>query len=500
MFRANSLSLARRIARRTAIGVAGTATLGASALTIYANTESGLGFKREVNFWSSVGPIVFDYYWNTFSSSPKRKLEAVLHPNVSEEERDREKKELQKELHERNAPKIYQCMLDLGGLYIKLGQVLSVTALPIPEQYREYFRKLQSNVPGSCEFEAVVKPTIENELGAPLDEIFESIDEIPCGAASIGQAHRATLKESKEEVIVKVQYPNARWQVPADIECVGDFLTLCVWFGVVDESASKLSYDEFSRQFLAELDYERETDNLKRVYQSSLDPNAPYMKLGVIIPRVYDDMCTKQVITMTYLPGPKFEEEAKQQLEMLGVDTKRGIRSIVKEAHKNTTTSTSSDRPMGDEVALSPGNNNAASSWKIQLSRIMENFISVDSVFSIVRFTRRVMLWSTAFTVKSIQTASAIIPIVIPSDWKVWADERQNAILQAQRWGWTEEAVSAEQIFRVMEMLLYFSLNPPLCPSLCRSPIFIYPTPLTLIGHGTFGCAWLPDLEPGFVQ
>ena len=90
---------------------------------------------------------------------------------------------------------------------------------------------------------------------------------------------------------------------------------------------------------------------------------------------------------------------------------------------------------------------NAASSWKIQLSRIMEKFISVDSVFSIVRFTRRVMLWSTAFTVKSIQTASAIIPIAIPSDWKVWADERQNAILQAQRWGWTEEAVSAEQIF-----------------------------------------------------
>lgn len=159
---------------------------------------------------------------------------------------------------------------------------------------------------------------------------------------------------------------------------------------------------------------------------------------------------------MTYLPGPKFEEEAKQQLALLGVDTKKGIRSIVKEAHENTTSSAASDRPMGNELALSPGNDGSSSSWKLQLSRIMGNFISVDSVFSIVRFTRRVMLWSTALTVKSIQTASAIVPIAIPSYWKVWADERQNAILQAERWGWTEEAVSADRFFSVVVGVIAF--------------------------------------------
>ena len=51
------------------------------------------------------------------------------------------------ELYDRHAPDILEVMLDLKGLYIKLGQVLSVTALPIPEQYRTLFRTLQSDVP-----------------------------------------------------------------------------------------------------------------------------------------------------------------------------------------------------------------------------------------------------------------------------------------------------------------------------------------------------------------
>ena len=121
-------------------------------------------------------------------------------------------------------------------------------------------------------------------------------------------------------MIVKVQYPNAKWQVPADIECVGQFLQLCVWFGVVDESSATLSYEEFARQFLSELDYTNEMHNLKLVHQSSLDPNAPYKRQRVVLPRVFEELCTDQVITMSYLPGKKFEEETKRQLSLLGID------------------------------------------------------------------------------------------------------------------------------------------------------------------------------------
>jgi aarF domain-containing kinase len=431
--------VARQIASRTALGIGAAAGAGGVAATTYAFSEQGLGLRREVQFWHVVSPVVFDYWWNASSSSPYVKYQKLGRESVDDkQEKENEKKarqELLRELHERNAPRIFQVLLDLGGLYIKLGQVLSVTALPIPEDYRDLFRTLQSNVPGHEEFEIVVKPILEKAFGKPLDEIFESVDEIPCGAASIGQAHRATLKETGEEVIVKVQYPNAKWQVPADIQCVGDFLRICVWFGLVDESNSRMSYDEFSRQFLAELDYEKESENLQQVYESSLDPLAPYIKRGVVIPRVFPELCTKQVVTMTFLPGPKFEEEARRQLALLGIDTKKNIRNIVGDAAKHPTDTIETE---GTPMATKTFN---AKSWQLTLSRIIGSWVGVDSVFSIIRFARRAILWSTAAAVASVRVASTLS--LVPTDWESWAKAHENAALQAARLDWTQEAVHA---------------------------------------------------------
>ena len=424
---------ARQALRRPVLtlftGTVGTTTIGTTA---YLNSDSGLGLKREIDFWSSVTPVVFDYWWNCFQSSPKvRWNKLTQQTEETEDEQKQTRKELLNQLHDRNAPEIYQTMLRLGGLYIKLGQVLSVTALPIPEKYREYFRTLQSNVPNHQDFTQFILPTLRKELG-DVDAIFDTIDEVPCGAASIGQAHKATLKQSGEEVIIKVQYPNAIWQVPADIECVGDLLKLCVFFGVVDESAATLSYEEFARQFLSELDYVNEMQNLKEVHQSSLDPSAPYLANRVILPRVYDELCTQRVITMSYLKGEKFEEETKRQLAMIGVDTKKSIHSIIKE--NGSLENDEKIRPL----ALS----SSSTSWKTKLSSIMSSFISLDFLFSLVRMGRRVSLWSQHSTVRAIQLVSAALPIV-PVDWKAWADAKQNVILQSSRLDWTEEAVNA---------------------------------------------------------
>jgi aarF domain-containing kinase len=361
-----------------------------------------------------------------------------------------------KELHERNATKVFNSMLDLGGLYIKLGQVLSVTALPVPEEYRVLFRKLQSDVPNTFDFETVIRPTLVRELGiSSLDEVFESIDAIPCGAASIGQAHRAVLLRrggglGKEEVIVKVQYPNAMWEVPADIECVGDLLKLCVFFGVLDETSSKLSYDEFSRQFLMELDYVNEWANLKSVHASSLDPMAPYIRRGVIVPRPHDDLCTDRVVTMTYLPGPKFETEARRQLASLGVDVgKRGMRDVVMMDAGHGGRVPEDDEYVGrggsTVTSLPEGGGRALSSSSLSHTRrrgrvFVSRLVSVDAVLSIVRLARRIASWSTSIAARCVKAAPSLL---VGGDWKVWADAREVDVLRSEHWGWTREAVSA---------------------------------------------------------
>jgi aarF domain-containing kinase len=447
--------------------------------------EQGAGFRREAQFWRKVFPVVFDYYWKTAASSPRVKY-IKWRMNMNEDDDvekvwSETKKDLLKQLHDTHAPDILEVILDLKGLYIKLGQVLSVTALPLPEPYREVFRTLQSDVPGWETFDDVVKPMLEKEFGRPLDQLFEYVDPIPCGAASIGQAHRAklikptstssssddntiedtttatttaTTSSTNREVIIKVQYPDAAWQVPADIQCVGDFLKICVWTGVVDESSARMSFEEFSRQFLAELDYERECHNLQEVYQSSLDPTAPYIKRNVIMPKVFKQLCTKKVITMTYLPGPKLEAEARRQLALLGIDmskNNRGIAKIVRDAAKEAA---NPDEPESGELVRRvtlkmdadspPGRPSTMTkspfSWKLTASRIVGQVVGVDSILWAVRMARRLLLLSQAAMVTSIRTVPSA---VVPSTWASWAEVHRTASAQAARLDLTKDWLDA---------------------------------------------------------
>jgi aarF domain-containing kinase len=451
-----ALSSIRSAVKKGTALTLGTSCAGLVGATVYANTDSGAGFRREVQFWSKVFPIVADYFGQTSQRSPLVKYHKLTNTGIydftksgndDEDEKMRKAKrsELLTSLHERHAPEILEVMLDLKGLYVKLGQVLSVTALPVPEAYRELFRTLQSDVPGHAEFESIVKPTLERELGKPIDELFEHIDTIPCGAASIGQAHRAKLKaidakgnlikEEDRDVVVKVQYPDASWQVPADIECVGDFMKMCVYAGVIDKESSQMSFDEFSRQFLSELDYEKEKNNLHAVYESSMDPKAPYLKHNVIIPKVFDELCTGKIITMSFIPGVTMEAEAKRQLELLGIDTSGGIAQIVKNAARDAAEQPN-DASSGeltrrvttrvDQKKRSP------LSWKMSASKFVGRFVGVDSILWSIRTGKKLMLWYQATLVATIQRVPKYF---VSSSWDEWAELHSTAAAQAARLG-----------------------------------------------------------------
>mmetsp|Transcript_54848 Transcript_54848/g.133197 ORF Transcript_54848/g.133197 Transcript_54848/m.133197 type:complete len:763 (-) Transcript_54848:185-2473(-) len=496
-----------------------------------------LGLQRELKFWSRVAPVVFDYWWHSSSRSPYVKFQEytlggdnIISNNTNETSsngddnddrmngeritdhgsdndtangndgntrRRNHKSSMYQALHDRNAPKIFDIMVSLGGLYVKLGQVLSVTALPVPSQYRELFKTLQSNVPGHEEFESVILPTIQNEFGndRPLDEMFESIEEIPVGCASIGQAHRAkmwlktkstTKDENKEhqidvnesensnsnksswssdqdetiDVIIKVQYPDARWQVPADIDCVGDFLKLCVYFGVIDESSASLSFEEFSRQFLSELEYTNEAKNLHETYESSTDPNSPYIRRGVVIPEPFRDYCTDRVIVMTYLPGPKFEESARKQLESLGIDTKRGMHAVFEESEAKEAAILTDENddpvlsPSSSQPTPSPPSTKSASassksfkqslltsSWTLSLAESVGKLVGMDNIFFLVRLARYMYLRVTATTVRGIEAASNLS--IVPTSWSDWAKQHENAAYQAAMLDWTQDAIDS---------------------------------------------------------
>jgi aarF domain-containing kinase len=459
----------RRGAALTVGGTAATITAG----TAYAYTDQGAGFRREVKFWSRVFPVVFDYCLQTLERSPYVKYQKLtssgLYAQDGKSDNDDSSKDphnsssykekrnkLLHSLHEKHAPRILGVMLDLKGLYIKLGQVMSVTALPIPEQYRILFRTLQSDVPGHEEFESVVKPTLEKELGKPLDELFEHVEPMPCGAASIGQAHKARLKKSittpgietdgtDRDVVIKVQYPDAIWQVPADIHCVGDLLSVCVFFGVVEKDDARMSFEEFSRQFLSELDYNRERQNLQTVHQSSLDSESPYYKHNVVIPKVYEEFCTNRIITMRYLPGPTMEAEARRQLEALGIDTSGGISKMIRKAANDAVdqpheaSSGEIVRRITKQKKINHSDDNRhgqkSLSWKSDLPGFIGRFVGFDSILWTVRGFKKFILWSKAITVTSIN----LVPkIILPLQVAGWADKHQSALTQAERLGEVE--------------------------------------------------------------
>jgi len=447
--------------KRSAQVLGGGVALGATGVAVYTSTEQGQGMKREIKFWNGVAPVVFDYYWYLAGSSPRVRYEKYLAEKSGEDEKTVKEKRRQKvkELHEQHSPGILNVLLELKGLYIKLGQVLSVTTLPVPDSYREKFRSLQSDVPGWEAFDETVKPVLERELGRPVEEIFSWIDPVPCGAASIGQAHKAVLKsrdeagnEKKEEVVIKVQYPNAAWQIPADIQCVGDFLKICVFFGVVDENAANLSFNEFSRQFIAELDYDQERRNLEDIYSSTLDPTSPYQRRGVVVPHVYKDYCTSKIITMSYLPGPKLEEEARRQLEALGIDTKKGLRGLVKPPIKDATNDENlpSGQPVAaelvtkDDKSFNQSNSNSSSLTE-KLAKVGRKVISVDSLFGTVRMAQRIRLWWTAATVTLIEFLSStpLAGSLVPATVTTWATKHSSAAQQGKRLKLTKDWIDA---------------------------------------------------------
>ena len=126
------------------------------------------------------------------------------------------RKERLKALHAKNARMLRLRMIEMRGVFIKIGQFLSSRVDILPEEYTDELSKLQDQVP-PAPFSDIARRVTE-ELG-PLDEVFSSFEEEPIAAASLGQVHKACLRDG-DCIVVKVQYPGIDEVIDADIRTV----------------------------------------------------------------------------------------------------------------------------------------------------------------------------------------------------------------------------------------------------------------------------------------
>jgi len=237
-----------------------------------------------------------------------------------------------------NARRMLNALISLGPVYIKLGQWLSSRADILPHPYLGELAKLQDDVP-AAPFEEV-RPILERELG-PLDNTFEEIDKTPISGASLGQVYRAVY--DGRQVAVKVRRPGIERMVRRDLAVLKKALLLALRF--VDPNlrySAQAMLSQFTESIREEMDYTAESDNLKRIKRdmssaggsssSSRRRNgsngAASSSSSVIVPSVLDDLSSRDVLTMEYIPGIKITDIAS--LDEKGIDRQR----LVVDVHK----------------------------------------------------------------------------------------------------------------------------------------------------------------------
>ncbi|MDQ1522957.1 MAG: ubiquinone biosynthesis protein [Pyrinomonadaceae bacterium] len=185
----------------------------------------------------------------------------------------------------------------LGPTFIKLGQLLSTRADILPPPYLEALARLQDNV-GPFSF-ADVERIVEDDLGVRLSKAFNRFDSVPMASASLGQVHRAEMRDGRE-VVVKIQRPDIREQIAQDVaalEELATFLDSHTEMGKRYDFAQMLS--EFRKSLLRELDYRDEAGHLKEFAENLRDFDL------IIIPRPVEDFTSSRVLTMDYIHGKK---------------------------------------------------------------------------------------------------------------------------------------------------------------------------------------------------
>jgi ubiquinone biosynthesis protein len=210
-------------------------------------------------------------------------------------------------LHRRNARRLYGGFVRLRGVYIKLGQVLSLMGNWLPRAYADELEGLQDEVPPQPF--AIMERAFRRSFGRAPDEVFARFEREPLAAASLGQVHEATTHEG-ERVAVKMLYPNVQTIIAIDLRVLS--WALVVYRRFVPVQQIERVHAQLADMLARETDYLNEARCIERMAASFAgDPD-------VLLPRVYPALSSRTVLTMSYMDGVKISRRA--DLERLGLD------------------------------------------------------------------------------------------------------------------------------------------------------------------------------------
>ena len=190
-------------------------------------------------------------------------------------------------------------LVELGPVYVKLGQLLSTRPDLLPGEYVEALTDLQANVPPVTWTEVEVQ--IRQQLRQPLENVFSNINPQAVAAGSIAQTHRATLKNG-QEVALKVQRPGIEVVVAQDIALIKSLAELVSITDFGQDYDVIALADEFTTALQAELDFTKEasyTDQLRR----NLSQSRWFKPEQLVVPEIHWNLTTTKLLVMEWLDG-----------------------------------------------------------------------------------------------------------------------------------------------------------------------------------------------------
>ena len=203
--------------------------------------------------------------------------------------------EAREKLNKSNAEDIYDSLKDLKGSPLKVAQMLSMEKSILPRAYVEKFSLAQFSVPPLSE--ALVLKTFKKSFGNFPSEIFDEFDVKAYNAASIGQVHKA--KKDGKEFAVKIQYPGVSDSIKSDLALLKPFVIRM--FNMKGKMSDEY-FLEVQDKLLEETDYILEVKQSKEIVHAC--KNIPNLSF----PNYYQDLSSKQIITMDWMHGIHLSE------------------------------------------------------------------------------------------------------------------------------------------------------------------------------------------------